>query len=142
MTPLDHARKYQRRGWQPLPIPHRTKHPVITGWQNLKLNESDLANHFNGKPQNIGVLLGAKSNGLTDIDLDSPEAAKIADYFLPPTTAEFGRASTPRSHRLIVSSNCGHSETFLYLLGITIKFLPSVYLECISNLLELLTFIN
>jgi len=99
MTPLEFAKQYQRRGWQPLPIPHRTKHPVITGWQNLKLNESDLANHFNGKQQNIGVLLGAKSNGLTDIDLDSTEAVKIADYFLPPTTAEFGRASTPRSHR-------------------------------------------
>jgi hypothetical protein len=37
-------------------------------------------------------LLGSKSNGLTDVDLDSPEAVKIADYFLPETEAVFGRA--------------------------------------------------
>jgi hypothetical protein len=96
---LDIATDYLRRGWQPLPIPHRSKNPNFSGWQKFNTTESDLPNHFNGKPQNIGVLL---HNGLTDIDLDSPEAVKIADYFLPPTTAEFGRAGKPRSHRLYV----------------------------------------
>jgi len=99
-TALDIATDYRRRGWQPLPIPYRSKNPNLSGWQNLSLTEKDLPNHFNGKPQNIGVLLGAKSKGLTDIDLDSPEAVKIADYFLPQTKAEFGRAGKPRSHRL------------------------------------------
>jgi uncharacterized protein (DUF927 family) len=99
MTPLEQATTYQRLGWQPIPIPHRAKKPILTGWQNFETVEADLPKHFNGKPQNIGVLLGAKSSGLTDIDLDSPEAVKLADYFLPPTKAEFGRASAPRSHR-------------------------------------------
>ena len=100
---LDAATDYLRRGWQPFPIPHRSKNPNFTGWQNFTLSENELPNHFNGKPQNIGVLLGSKSNGLTDIDLDSPEAVKLADFFLPKTEAVFGRASKARSHRLYIS---------------------------------------
>jgi hypothetical protein len=105
MTPLEHAKAYQRRGWQPIPIPHRSKNPSFSGWQNFETNEADLPKHFNGKPQNIGILLGAASDGLTDIDLDSPEAVKIADYFLPPTESEFGRAGKPRSHRLYICTD-------------------------------------
>ncbi len=97
---LEYASDYLQRGWLPLPIPHRSKNPNLKGWQNLILSASDLPRYFNGKPQNIGVLLGSKSNGLTDIDLDSSEAVKIADFFLPETQAGFGRVSKPRSHRL------------------------------------------
>jgi hypothetical protein len=102
MNLLETATNYQKRGWQPLPIAHRSKNPNFTGWQNFKTTDAELPMHFNGKPQNIGVILGTKSNGLVDIDLDSPEAVKIADYFLPQTEAEFGRAATPRSHRLYI----------------------------------------
>ena len=100
---LDTATDYLRRGWQPLPVPHRSKNPNFSNWQNFTLTETELPNHFNGKPQNIGVLLGSKSNGLIDIDLDSPEAVKIADFFLPETEAVFGRENKPRSHRLYIS---------------------------------------
>lgn len=110
-TALDNATDILRRGWQPIPIPHRSKNPNFAGWQNLNLTESDLPKYFNGKPQNIGVHLGTKSNGLTDIDLDSPEAIKIADYFLPKTEAVFGRAGKPRSHRLYYCAN-GKFEKF------------------------------
>ncbi len=105
MNPLEQATKYQRLGWQPIPIPHRSKNPGFDGWQHFKTGEDDLPKHFNGKRQNIGVLLGAASNGLCDIDLDSPEAVRIADYFLPPTESEFGRASMPRSHRLYICAD-------------------------------------
>ena len=87
MTPLEQAKVYQRRGWQPIPIPHRSKNPNFSGWQKLKTTEAELPGHFNGAPSNIGVSL---RNGLIDIDLDSTEAVKIADYFLPPTAAVFG----------------------------------------------------
>ena len=100
LTALEIAKDYLHRGWHPIPIAHRSKNPNFSGWQNFVLSENDLPNHFNGKPQNIGVALGTKSNGLTDIDLDSPEAVEIADYFLPETKAIFGRASKLRSHRL------------------------------------------
>ncbi len=101
---LDAATDYLRRGWQPLPVPHRSKNPNFAGWQNFTLSENEVPNHFNGKPQNIGILLGTKSSGLTDIDLDSPEAVKLADLFLPKTEAVFGRASKARSHRLYISN--------------------------------------
>jgi len=101
---IDFASDYLKRGWQPLPIPHRKKNPNFTGWQNLLLNESDLPNYFNNGKQNIGVLLGEKSKGLTDIDLDTKEAVSLADFFLPKTNAVFGRKGKDRSHRLYLSS--------------------------------------
>jgi hypothetical protein len=100
LTTLEIAVKYQKRGWQPVPIPYRSKYPSLKEWEQIKTTEVDLPNYFNGKPQNIGVLLGVKSNGVTDIDLDSPQAVRTADYFLPKTEAEFGRAGKPRSHRI------------------------------------------
>ena len=105
---LEYAFNYLQRGWQPLPIPHRSKNPNLKGWQNLILSAPDLPQYFNDKPQNIGVLLGSKSNGLTDVDLDSSEAVKIADFFLPETKAGFGRVSKPHSHRLY------YCDEFLY----------------------------
>ncbi|HXG84761.1 MAG TPA: DUF3987 domain-containing protein, partial [Pyrinomonadaceae bacterium] len=93
------ATDYRRRGWQPIPIPHRSKNPNFSGWQKFQTTEADLPKHFNGAEQNIGVLL---RDGLSDIDLDSPEAVHIADYFLPLTESEFGRAGKPRSHRLYI----------------------------------------
>jgi putative DNA primase/helicase len=113
-TILQVAIEYQTRGWQPLPIPRSSKNPGFSDWQKFVSTETDLPNHFNGKPQNIGVLLGSKSNGLTDIDLDSAEAVKIADYFLPKTEAQFGRISKPRSHRLYIS-DFPKTEKFEYL---------------------------
>src|SRR5262249_734827 len=40
---------------------------------------------------------------LVDIDLDCGEALMLADTYLPPTEAIFGRASKPRSHRLYIA---------------------------------------
>src|SRR5207248_2910327 len=64
----------------------------------------ELPLHFNGKPQNIGVLLGEASNGLTDLDLDCGEAIALAPRLLPSTSAVFGRKSSRGSHRLYYSS--------------------------------------
>jgi hypothetical protein len=47
---------------------------------------------------NIGVLLGAPSRDLVDIDLDCPEALVFKDRFLLKTEAVFGRPSKPGSH--------------------------------------------
>lgn len=98
--PLDVARNYLARGWAVIPVPHRAKNPGFAGWQQLRLNEDDLPVYFNGRPQNIGVLLGEPSGGLVDIDLDHPRAVELAPDFLPPTGAIFGRAGKPRSHWL------------------------------------------
>src|SRR3954468_7959700 len=99
-TSLDVALRYVRKGWNPVPIPFRTKKPIDDGWQNRVIDEASAPRYFNGKAQNVGVILGPTSQGLTDIDLDCREAIDLAPYFLPRTDAIFGRASKPASHWL------------------------------------------
>jgi putative DNA primase/helicase len=96
----DYALDYIRRGWNPLPLPYKTKTPLDMGWHKRVIREEDVPKHFNGDLQNIGVILGATSGGLTDIDLDCREAVDLASYVLPKTGAMFGRASNRASHRL------------------------------------------
>ena len=87
------------RGWALIPVPHRQKRPVITNWQHLRLTGDELSAAFRAL-SNVGVLLGEPSGWLIDIDLDSAEALLLADHFLPPTSACFGRTGTPEAHRL------------------------------------------
>ena len=89
------ARDYIERGWAPVPVPFRTKGPLLADWQTLKINRETAPNFFNGAPQNIGIILGAASGGLCDLDLDCSEAIAAAPYLLP-RTAVFGqRVSAP-----------------------------------------------
>ena len=48
--------------------------------------------------QNVNLFTGYSN--VADIDLDCPEIIELADDFLIPAGIEFGRESTPRSHRL------------------------------------------
>src|ERR1700730_10061141 len=97
MTLLDVALEYIRCGWSPIPVPHKSKRPAGTEWQNLRITTSSAGQWFNGEAQNIGVLLGEASNGLADIDLDCDEAIAVAAAFFPRTRI-FGRASKRFSH--------------------------------------------
>jgi hypothetical protein len=96
------AERYVRAGFAVVPIPHRSKGPVLEGWEALRLTTDELSEHFNGKPQNVGLILGQPSGGLVDVDLDAGEAPKIAGRFLPPTLTS-GRESSPHSHCWYVS---------------------------------------
>jgi hypothetical protein len=89
---------YITRGWQPVRIPAARKGPTDAEWQNRRYTAIDF-----GPNDNIGILLGPKSSDLVDIDLDCPEAIQLADYYLPPTAAIFGRPSKPRAHRLYIA---------------------------------------
>ena len=103
-TALDIALNYIERGWAPIPVPYQQKRPLIKGWQQLRLTRETAPRYFNGTSQNIGVVLGASSGGLTDIDLDCREAVAIAPYVLSKTGSLFGRASSRDSHWLYVSN--------------------------------------
>ncbi len=98
------ARAYVARGWNPLPLPFKSKIPPDKSWQLRVIREHDLLRFFCGKPQNVGVVLGPTSNGLTDVDLDCSEAIELAPQVLQPTAAIFGRQSAPASHWLYRSS--------------------------------------
>jgi RecA-family ATPase len=102
------ARNYIARGWSPVPIPHRSKGPIIDEWQHLRITTETAPSYFNGAPQNIGIILGKASGGLTDLDLDCPEAGAAAPYVLP-GTAVFGHASKPGSH-WIYRTNLGETQ--------------------------------
>jgi len=97
------AQDLTARGRRVVPIPLLKKAPTIKGWQNLRLELDDLAQYFDPqRPSNIGVLLGEPSGGLTDVDLDAPEAVTLAESFLPRTGSRFGRPGKPGSHHLYV----------------------------------------
>jgi hypothetical protein len=96
---LDVAREYLSLGWMPLPVPLQSKSPGFKGWTTFEVAPEDLPSYF-GDLGNVGVLLGDRSNGLIDIDLDCEETIRLADHFLPQTNAVFGRPSKKRSHWL------------------------------------------
>ncbi|MGM4958189.1 bifunctional DNA primase/polymerase [Bradyrhizobium sp. 604_D8_N2_3] len=99
-TAVEAARAYIARGWNPVPIPFKSKKPNGDGWQERVIGEADVQKYFKGKEQNVGVVLGPSSNDLTDLDLDCSEAIALASHALPRTSAMFGRASAPASHWL------------------------------------------
>lgn len=100
MTPLEAALAYIAKGWNPTPIKPRDKKPVHTDWPDIVIDATTAPRHFRKPDLNIGVVLGPTSNGLTDIDLDCPEACAAAPYLLPQTHGLFGRASNRDSHWL------------------------------------------
>lgn len=97
---VEAARKFVARGFAPLPLPYKEKGPTLKKWPGFRTTLESLEHDFGGDPKNIGVILGEASGGLIDIDLDCPETIVLAERFLPPTTAIFGRKSKPQSHYL------------------------------------------
>lgn len=97
------ARKYMESGWVPIGYAHGEKRPQQKGWQTKRHEKVDIDKDFTGRNSNVGILLGEPSNNLVDVDLDCPEAVRLAPELLPTTGAIFGRASKPDSHYLYVS---------------------------------------
>ena len=91
MTTAECARVYAARGWSYIPVPFKSKKPIVDQWQNLRLTVVDIPQHFNGQSQNIGTLLGIPSNGLIDVDVDATEAVRLAPHFLPRSQCRFHR---------------------------------------------------
>ena len=105
MTPLDAAITWIQKGFSPVPVPHRSKRPVLKEWQRLEITKEGASQYFNGASQNIGVLLGDKF-GSADVDCDCPEAITAAREFLPETGLIFGRQPVPPG---LSSSRCCRS---------------------------------
>lgn len=94
MNPIQQeARVLNQRGFSTLPLAPRRKQPLATDWPTRQFTH----NNFKSD-SNIGIILGERSGGLVDIDLDDPISHKLADKFLPPTGTKTGRASAPNSH--------------------------------------------
>jgi hypothetical protein len=102
MTLLAAAIDYRRRGWRIVPVPAGEKACNCRSWPDIDLQLDDLPGTF-ADGGNIALTLGPPSGETVDADLDCPEAVALADLYMPPTAAEFGRASKPRSHRLYIA---------------------------------------
>ena len=96
-TRLALIRSYHERGWQPVHLPARSKNPGFEGWQHFACTLDEIGRYF-PPTRNVGMLLGKPSNGLVDVDLDSPEAISLARQFLPHTQMVHGRLGKPQSH--------------------------------------------
>ncbi len=105
------ALDYLRRGWAPLVYARGSKAPKEKGWPDRTYTEAELEAAC-AKPHNVGIILGERSGGLVDIDLDTGEAVTLAGSFLPATEAIFGRKSKPRSHWLYVARPCPKTTAF------------------------------
>jgi hypothetical protein len=90
---------FLKRGWNPVPVSRKSKNAMGLGWQKVRITRENAEEYFNGTI-NVGVQLGPKSGGLTDVDLDSLEALIVGAMLLPKTDAIFGRRSKPKSHYL------------------------------------------
>src|SRR5689334_20996079 len=88
------AAEYIGRGYAVCKIAPGEKRPTYKGWNLASLSPEDFPNGCN-----IGILGGPLSSNLVCIDLDSPEAIKLADEFLPWTGMVEGRPGKPCSHR-------------------------------------------
>jgi putative DNA primase/helicase len=98
--PLSIARSYIDRHWNPVPVLFRSKIPIGEKWQLRVIDHSNVSQYFGDTPQNVGVVMGPLSKGLTDVDLDCREAIDLAPMIIPKTTAIFGRRSSPAAHWL------------------------------------------
>jgi hypothetical protein len=86
----------------PVPVAFRGKNPTVPGWQTYTHERvtGEMDQLFpEGRKLNVGLLLGAASGGIVDIDLDWLLAGQLAPMFLPATRV-FGRAGAARSHYL------------------------------------------
>ncbi len=60
----EYVKRYLDRGLAPIPVPYRTKEPVIAGWPDLRVTKADISKLFT-LPCNVGVLLGTASEDLS-----------------------------------------------------------------------------
>lgn len=97
---------YEDRGWALVPVLAGSKRAVLRNWPNRQFGLGDF-----GNGENVAIMLGQRSAGLVDVDLDCEESVELADLYLPQTGAIFGRTSKPRSHRLYIAAGAAF-ETF------------------------------
>lgn len=97
-------------GYTPLPIQGGSKRPYGGGWQHQRWtgkSEAEIAEHFDAAREagagDIGLLLGAPSGGLVDIDFDHALSLRFRDILIPPTAMETGRAGRARSHKWFIA---------------------------------------
>jgi len=110
---MDWVKDYISRGWAVIPVPLKSKSPVLENWQKLRLKEEELSHYFHGQ-ENVGILLGEPSKWLVDVDLDCEASMLIAPFILPPTLVfGHGANSKAKSHWLFRAKGA-QTKKFIY----------------------------
>jgi len=95
---LQWSRFYRdQHGAVPIALNPGQKHTTRKAWQRSSGYDAELDGTL-VDGGNLGLLLGAPSDGLVDVDLDVSIARDLAPYFLPATSWISGHAGNPRSH--------------------------------------------
>jgi hypothetical protein len=113
-TALEAARLYLMRwGFTSMPVESQSKKPLFKDWGNTEITEETLPNLFFDESLNVGIILGPRSGGLADVDLDCAESRALAPYLLPETGLIRGRKSAPGSGYLYTATgeNAKYVET-------------------------------
>src|SRR6266436_4172142 len=101
------ARVLIAQGLPPLPLPDGKKRPLLNNWQTITITSDQVNDLFTE-----GCNLGLRLDTLTDVDLDAPEARILAEYFLKPTPARWGRDTSRNSHHLYKVESSRYDEFF------------------------------
>ena len=65
MTAAAIAHDIIRRGYKPVPVPIGKKSPGLPEWQKLDVTPDTVPRYFDGGDQNVGALMGRRSNDLS-----------------------------------------------------------------------------
>ncbi len=106
LTVKDALSEYLSRGFSVVPVPAKAKGPKIPKWHVTRFTADSFS-----PGDNVGLILGAASDNLVDVDLDSAAAVELADVFLPQTGMVHGRSGKPRSHRWYILEDAPQSVT-------------------------------
>ncbi len=98
LDPLVDHRKYH---WQMIPL--RGKAPFTSDWPNATFNHDELVRRH-ARGENLGLILGERSEWVVDVDLDCPEAM-AATALLPRSNTRFGRDEEKSTHYLYRSED-------------------------------------
>lgn len=93
------------QGRLPIPLPDGQKRPLLTNWQTVTITADQVDSLFTQ-----GCNIGLRLDKLTDVDLDAPEARLLAQYFLKPTSARWGRTTSRNSHHLYQVADSRYEE--------------------------------
>jgi hypothetical protein len=88
------ARSLRARGFSPVRVEPCGKRPTEPAWQTLIYSDDDLAGVFRAN-ENVGILLGDKSDGTVDLDVDHGRGGAILQAIGTPKTLAYHHANRP-----------------------------------------------
>lgn len=93
---INAAKTLISQGYAVTPVISKTKKGKLKDWPNKIIHDSEIE-QFISPDDNLAIILGAKSGGLTDVDFDHP-LVKCFSEFLPETGMIHGRPGNQKSH--------------------------------------------